>query len=74
MYQTGWPDESGLASFRPAWARGPSLHFLVGNTHSSAPQLQAAINSAIEQARKSGVIRQLRDKYLDASRKPTWTK
>jgi ABC-type amino acid transport substrate-binding protein len=50
------------------------LHFLVGNSHRSAPQLQAAINSGIEQARKSGVIRQLRDKYLDASRIPTLAK
>lgn len=68
-YHSDWLDESALASFRPSWARGPSLHLLIGTSHPRAQQLQQQLNYGIDAARKSGAIEKLRKRYLQAAPK-----
>ncbi len=68
-YHNHWLDESALASFRPSWARGPSLHLLIGIHHPQARQLQQQLNDGIDAARKSGVMDKLRKRYLQAAPK-----
>jgi polar amino acid transport system substrate-binding protein len=65
-----WLDESGLKSQRPAWARGPQLHFLIGKERAGGEALLADIDLAIAGAEKSGQTAALRKKYFDSSAKP----
>ena len=62
-----WPDESDLDSFRPAWARGPKVHFLTGKRNGGALALLSKVDQAIASAEKSGLAGALRKKYFDAS-------
>ncbi len=61
-----WLDESDLKSFRPAWARGPQLHFLIGKEHPEAPGLLLEVNQAIAASEKSGTTAALRKRYFDS--------
>jgi len=62
-----WPDESDLKSMRPAWAKGPQLHFLIGREHPGAEALLLEIDQAIAAAEKSGHTAALRKRYFEAT-------
>lgn len=64
-YAVNWPDESGLRSFRPAWATGPKTHFLVGKEHLNAESLVQQVNQAIAAADKAGTTSALRKRYFE---------
>jgi ABC-type amino acid transport substrate-binding protein len=70
-FLANWPDESDLKSVRPAWARGPKLHFLIGKGHADGQALMAELDRAIAQAEKSGQTATLRKKYFDSAAKPS---
>jgi ABC-type amino acid transport substrate-binding protein len=59
-----WPDESNLQSYRPAWAKAPQLHYLIGRMHPEAQKMQSAINLAIDAMEKSGESKALRAAYF----------
>jgi polar amino acid transport system substrate-binding protein len=61
---TTWPDESDIASYRPTWARGPKLHYLVGRNRADGEELLAQINAAIAVLEKSGDMDKLSHQYL----------
>jgi ABC-type amino acid transport substrate-binding protein len=61
-----WLDESDLKSFRPAWARGPQVHYLIGKQHPDAQGLLHAVNLAIAAAEKSGTTLALRKRYFES--------
>jgi polar amino acid transport system substrate-binding protein len=67
---SNWPDESGLKSQRPIWARGPTLHFLVGKERFGGEALLAKIDQAITGAEKSRQTAALRKKYFESGAKP----
>jgi polar amino acid transport system substrate-binding protein len=69
-YLANWPDESDLKSVRPAWARGPKLHFLIGKGHAEGRTLLSDLDHAIGLAEKSGQSAALRKKYFDNAAKP----
>jgi ABC-type amino acid transport substrate-binding protein len=59
-----WPDDSSLQSYRPSWAKGPQLHYLIGQKRPDAQKLQLAMNAAIEAMEKSGDAKLLRTTYF----------
>jgi polar amino acid transport system substrate-binding protein len=63
-HNANWPDESGLKSMRPSWARGPRLHFLIGKSHPRGKELLAEFDQAIALAEKSGQTGALRKRYF----------
>lgn len=69
-HSANWPDETGLKSMQPRWARGPKLHFLIGKGQAQGRALQAQLNQAIALAEKSGQAAALRKKYFASSDKP----
>lgn len=64
----GWPDEDDLDSFRPSWARGPRVHFLVSRTRPDGDALLAALNDSIDVLEKDGSLERLRGRYLAADK------
>jgi ABC-type amino acid transport substrate-binding protein len=70
-YTADWPDESDLKSIRPAWARGPQLHFVMGTGPAQGQALRTELDLAIAWAEKSGLTGALRKKYLGIGDKPT---
>jgi polar amino acid transport system substrate-binding protein len=69
-FVANWLDESGLRSMRPAWARGPKLHFLVGKDRAGGPALLAQLDQAIAGAEKAGQTAALRKQYFEPPAKP----
>ena len=69
-FVANWLDESGLTSQRPAWARGPKLHFLIGKDRVGGPALLAQLDQAISDAEKAGQTAALRKKYFDPANTP----
>jgi len=62
--EANWPDESDLASFQPAWAKPPQVHFLTSQTQPKARELQSRINEIISTSEKNGFLKALRKTYL----------
>jgi ABC-type amino acid transport substrate-binding protein len=69
-FNPAWLDETGILSFRPSWARGPQVHFLVGNGRPDGAQLIEQLNAAIGKSSKSGFIKALQRRYFQTSIKP----
>jgi len=69
-YVPNWLDESELKSFRPAWAKGPQTHFLIGKERHGAENLLRQVNQAIAASDKSGLTASLAKRYLEAADKP----
>jgi ABC-type amino acid transport substrate-binding protein len=59
-----WPDESAISSFQPAWAKPPQLHFLIGQAHPKAQELQLQVNNVIASSEKNGFLKALRKTYF----------
>ncbi|NVO05152.1 MAG: transporter substrate-binding domain-containing protein [Rhodoferax sp.] len=69
-FVANWLDESGLKSMRPAWARGPQVHFLIGKGRAGGQDLLAELDQAIAGAEKAGQTAALRKQYFDPAYKP----
>jgi len=67
-YVPAWLDDSQIASFRPTWARGPKLHFLIGKDLANAGELQNSVNLAIEKATKSKYVDRLMKRYFQTGK------
>lgn len=63
-----WPDEKNIRSFRPTWARGPQLHYVLGKSRVDGTQLQQQVNTAIVALEKSGEIRRLAKRYFQTAK------
>ena len=61
-----WPDEAEVRSYRPAWARGPKLHFLVGHQRAGGQALQIQLNQAITALQKQGETERLGKLYFQS--------
>ena len=68
-YSPSWLDETDIQSFRPTWARGPTLHFLVGKAHVHGEELMREVNSGIDSARKTGAAKALQTEYFQRTKK-----
>lgn len=64
-----WLDETGIASFRPAWARAPSVHLLVGKSRPDGDDLVSRLNAAIEKGATSGLFKTLQARYFQSRSK-----
>jgi polar amino acid transport system substrate-binding protein len=69
-YDPAWLDETGISSFRPSWARGPSVHLLVGKTRPDGAELIAKLNSAITKNAKNGFTKALQKRYFHSAANP----
>lgn len=65
-----WPDESGLRSYQPSWAKGPRLHFLVGHDNANGQLLQEQLNGALAVLEKQGEVAALRRQYFETKVRP----
>ena len=68
-YESAWLDETGIASFRPTWARAPSVHFLVGKSRPDGEELVGRLNAAISSNAKSGFSKALQARYFQSTAK-----
>ena len=62
--EKNWPDESDLSSLRPAWAKAPQVHFLIGRAHPKAQELQYRVNEVISTNEKNGFLNALRKTFF----------
>lgn len=62
--ETDWPDESNIRSYRPAWAQGPQVHYLVGKKRADGVALLGQLNTAIAAMQKQGEIERLGAGYF----------
>jgi ABC-type amino acid transport substrate-binding protein len=62
-----WPNESDIRAYKPAWAQGPKLHFLIGRDRSGGEELLQQVNASIALLTKNGVPKALAKKHFDAN-------